>query len=64
MRPLEALKERIADERRRDKGGEMPKPLDLLRERNGQSKLRKRRNARPPYVLRSVSRSDTFGTKS
>ena len=45
MRPLEALKERIADERRRDKSSEMPKPLDLLRERNRQLKSRTRRNA-------------------
>lgn len=45
MRPLEALKERIADKRRRDKGGETPKPLELLRERDRQLKLRTRRDA-------------------
>ena len=43
VRPLEALKERIADERKR--GHDPSRPLDALRERNKQLKVKARRNA-------------------
>ncbi len=43
MRPLEVLKARIEDRRRRALNSEIQKPLDVLRERHEKTEIRAKR---------------------